>query len=472
MIKRLINWWDGRFERRFFAVFPPNINNPHNENSPYALSLSGKLLLDHQLPDDHHTLLENKYLIKIPAITKKYLDYTCHRCGNRVQRFFASWPCGCGASCVYCRKCVQMGRVAFCSSLYIWTGPGAFFPRISEACAWEGELSRYQGVASDRIMEAVDERSRLLVWAVCGAGKTEMLFAGLEKAFAEGKRVCLTTPRADVVRELKPRFESAFPDVTIVARYGGSEEVDEGAQFLLATTHQLLYYARAFDVMIIDEVDAFPYHADPMLPYSTARAHKPDSTLIYLTATPRLDLNIRSHLTLLPTVFVPQRFHGHPLPVPAFRASFDLKKRNVPKALKVWLIEKRKEGRRVLLFAPTIEKAETLKGELAGSISAHSEDPDREEKIRRFRQEEVDLLITTTILERGVTFPSIDVAVLGAGHDVFDEAALVQIAGRAGRSPQDPDGDVVFFHDGVSDAMVNARDSIRKMNKLAEKGGV
>ncbi|GGD10776.1 hypothetical protein GCM10011389_17970 [Pontibacillus salipaludis] len=246
--------------------------------------------------------------------------------------------------------------------------------------------------------------------------------------------------------------------------------MDEGAQFLLATTHQLLYYARAFDVMIIDEVDAFPYHADPMLPYSTARALKTDSTLIYLTATPRLDLKIRSHLKLLPTVFVPQRFHGHPLPVPVFLASFDLKKRVVPKALKVWLDEKKRTGRRVLLFAPTIEKAEKLKGELPGSISAHSEDPDREDKIGRFRQKEVDFLITTTILERGVTFPSIDVAVLDASHDVFDEAALVQIAGRAGRSPEDPDGDVVFFHDGASDAMVNARDSIRKMNKLAEKG--
>lgn len=366
---------------------------------------------------------------------------------------------------------MQMGRVSCCSYLYIWSGQLVGFPRVERACAWEGELSWYQSVASERIVEAVDGQSHLLVWAVCGAGKTEMLFAGLERAFAEGKRVCLATPRADVVRELRPRFESAFPNVSIVARYGGSEEVDEGAQFLLATTHQLLYYARAFDVMIIDEVDAFPYHADPMLPYSTARALKPEATLIYLTATPRLDLRIRSHLNLLPTVFVPQRFHGHPLPVPVFHASFDLKKRNVPKALKTWLIEKKKADRRVLLFAPTIEKAEKLKGEIPGSISAHSEDPDRENKIRRFRQEEVDLLITTTILERGVTFPSIDVAVLDASHDVFDEAALVQIAGRAGRSPEDPDGDVVFFHDGASDAMVNARDSIRKMNKLAEKGG-
>ncbi|GAE95069.1 ComF operon protein A [Gracilibacillus boraciitolerans JCM 21714] len=35
---------------------------------------------------------------------------------------------------------------------------------------------------------------------------------------------------------------------------------------------------------------------------------------------------------------------------------------------------------------------------------------------------------------------------MDAGHQVFDEAALVQIAGRAGRSPNDPTGNVIFIH--------------------------
>ena len=64
-----------------------------------------------------------------------------------------------------------------------------------------------------------------------------------------------------------------------------------------------------------------------------------------------------------------------------------------------------------------------------------------------------------------VTLPAIDVAVLNAGHHVFDEAALVQIAGRAGRSPEDPDGDVAFFHDGKTNAMVQAIQAIEAMNK-------
>ena len=96
----------------------------------------------------------------------------------------------------------------------------------------------------------------------------------------------------------------------------------------------------------------------------------------------------------------------------------------------------------------------------------HAGDPERIEKVQSFREKQASLLLTTTILERGVTFPSVDVFVIDAGHLVFDEAALVQIAGRAGRSPDDPDGDVRFYHAGKTNAMLDAYESIVKMNKL------
>src|SRR5699024_9512359 len=136
--------------------------------------------------------------------------------------------------------------------------------------------------------------------------------------------------------------------------------------------------------------------------------------------------------------------------------------------------------RQLLIFVPTVELAECLAKKLALFFkqeniiddradlqSEHASDHAREEKVHRFRRKEIFILLTTTILERGVTFPSVDVAVLDAGHDVFDEAALVQIAGRAGRSPDDPDGEVVFFHDGKTESIVDAVRSIKTMNKRA-----
>src|SRR5690606_22417394 len=84
------------------------------------------------------------------------------------------------------------------------------------------------------------------------------------------------------------------------------------------------------------------------------------------------------------------------------------------------------------------------------TAAVHSEDPERKEKVVKMRRNEISLLLTTTILERGVTFPNIDVAVIGAEDDIFTEAALVQIAGRVGRSVDFPTGNITFFHFGRS----------------------
>ena len=104
--------------------------------------------------------------------------------------------------------------------------------------------------------------------------------------------------------------------------------------------------------------------------------------------------------------------------------------------------------------------------------SVHAEDPERKNKVQKMRTKEIPLLLTTTILERGVTFPNIDVAVVGAEDPIFTESALVQIAGRAGRSKDHPDGVVTFFHYGKTDEMIKARRQIVSMNSEGVKRGL
>ena len=62
-----------------------------------------------------------------------------------------------------------------------------------------------------------------LIHAVCGSGKTEILFEPIHKLLTEGKRVCIAAPRVDVILELEPRLRAAFPQTAIEALYGGSE---------------------------------------------------------------------------------------------------------------------------------------------------------------------------------------------------------------------------------------------------------
>lgn len=358
-----------------------------------------------------------------------------------------------------------------CTPLYEWAGQEPSWPSPTiNPLAWQGKLTDKQRHASDRIIEAIEtKQTEQLIHAVCGAGKTEMLFEGIALAIRQLKRVCLTSPRADVIRELLPRFRQAFPTTTIAGLYGDSGNNHQTAQLTLATTHQLLRYKNAFDLMIIDELDAFPYHADPSLPYATRRAQKSQSTMIYLTATPRDDLLKRKP----PTVFVPIRYHGEPLPVPTPILTYKLSQTELPNCFWKWYNQRQNKSRQLLIFTATINQAEHQRPSLIKKLpdknitSVHAEDPDRIDKVQQFRNKEIDILLTTTILERGVTFPSVDVAVIDAGHDVFDQAALVQIAGRAGRSPDDPTGEVVFIHDGYTRAIRDSLTAIQQMNKRA-----
>lgn len=460
---------------------------PLEKQEILASRYEGKLLLRTEILLDQklfQTLLSLKYFIQIPSIIKQNTLLTCQRCNNKQQSLFALLPCHtCELEHVYCRKCIEMGRVIECEPLYFWQGKMLSWPKYDKACVWSGELSVNQALAAAEIVTTIEEeRKRLLVWGVCGSGKTEMIFSGIEKALSMGKRICIATPRADVVRELLPRLRTAFPSVPIQALYGGSKEREGTAQLIIATTHQLLRYKDAFDVLVIDENDAFPFHADPSLPFAAQRAKREHGTLIYLTATPRAIQRKEIKRNKLPHVFVPTRFHGHPLPVPRTKMCFTLQKllqsTRPPMKLLKEIINRPHKDRQLLIFLPTIHLTEKLQQVLAKELvrakvikktellqAVHAEDPDREKKVQQFREKEIFVLLTTTILERGVTFPSIDVHVLDAGHTVFDEAALVQIAGRAGRSPKDPNGDVVFYHDGKTHAMVQAIKLIKAMNR-------
>ncbi|MBM7570251.1 DEAD/DEAH box helicase [Aquibacillus albus] len=480
MFQKVFSSFQSLFNSSYDWIPTYTSQTSHQLDPSTSQLFAGKLLLRQDIPldeQDFQALCTMDYFQPVQAIVKHQFRFTCRRCGNNKKTLFSEIPCSrCHQRHVYCRKCIEMGRVLACEPLYVWTGPTAEWERQETPCTWQGSLTNSQQQASDRITKAmVNGNEELMVWAVCGAGKTEMLFEGIAAAIAQGKRVCLATPRADVVRELLPRFQASFPETTMDGLYGGSEDKRGTAQLILATTHQLIRYAHAFDVVIIDEIDAFPYHGDPSLPFVTNRAAKRDASMIYLTATPRKQQKSRVQANKLATVFVPVRFHGHPLPAPKLHLCFSLQKQlkaaQLPEALLKWYRKRVNPKRQLLIFVPTIELAEKIVPTLAEKLSissitsVHSSDPERETKVQQLRHKEIFVLVTTTILERGVTFPSVDVVVLDAGHRVFDEAALVQIAGRAGRSPDDPTGEVIFFHDGRTNAMVEAVQSIKAMNK-------
>ncbi|MBY9077616.1 DNA/RNA helicase [Paenibacillus sp. HN-1] len=416
----------------------------------------------------------------------------CRRCGSVATGRTACAACGL-AGCAYCEACLALGRSRSCALLL----RSAHLPAVrGTADPGTGGLARRWGLsaaqaeaagaalrflAEPRIGSAGGRPGRFLLWAVTGAGKTEMMFPLLEAVLAAGGRALIATPRRDVVLELAPRLARAFPAASISVLYGGSPDRWKSGALTLATTHQLLRFHRGFDLVIIDEIDAYPYHGDPMLAFAAEKACKPGGAFVYLSATPPVTMQSEIRQGQLAHARVPARFHGHPLPVPerlVMSSVTDcLKRGRLPAALGRSLQKSIERKAQVFVFITRIAQIEGVLRLLRRSLpgipmeGTSSQDPERSGKVAAFRNREFALLVTTTILERGVTVPRSDVFVLDADNRLFDEASLVQMAGRAGRSQEDPNGRVVFASPVWSRAQRSARSQIRTMNTIARRKG-
>lgn len=469
-----------------------DIINPHpqpiNPDFPYNPNLQsllqGKQLLLEEIPfsiEEIHEHYKNGYCLYNKGVEKHQASYLCNRCGNKNQHYFASFHCArCQETCFYCRNCIMMGRISECTPLISWTGPNVEQHTENIRLHWDGALSPGQQAASEKIEQIIDQQSELLVWAVCGAGKTEVLFKGIEKALKQNKRVCIATPRTDVVLELAPRLQEVFPEIRVLPVYGGSEDRQLYSPLIISTTHQLFRFKQTFDLIILDEMDAFPYSFDTSLQYAVQTARKPNAAMIYLTATPDNTWRKKCQQNKITYVTIPARYHKHPLPVPKFtwcgNWEKQLEKNKLPQKVIEWVKERIHSRKQVLLFIPKIaymKKVASIFEQWTPHLeTVHAEDPSRKEKVQKMRNKQLNLLITTTILERGVTFSNIDVAVLGAENQLFTDSALIQISGRAGRKKEYPKGDIVFFHYGKTDAMISAKKQIENSNKEAKEKGM
>lgn len=413
----------------------------------------------------------------IRGLERRSDQWICSRClnHNRYGQFVYH-----GEKVVYCRDCLDFKQINQKSLLFRSTKK----PIISNHAYLlnvDFKLSSLQQEASNFSQEILRTSSSGIVWAVCGAGKTEMMFESISVALRDGKRVCWAIPRADVVVELVPRLQHAFPHAKVIGLHGQSNEKMNYGDIIISTTHQLIRFYQAFDFLIIDEVDAFPYTFDPMLSRLVKKACTSNCAIIYLSATPSKKDQSLIKKGLLQCCLIPARYHLYPLDIPKFKWCGNLKKQldknQLPISIKKWLRQKREQKRRSLLFVPTIGMAHQLSAVIKRRLNldiefVYSSDPNRLEKVRAFKDGKGQFLITTMILERGVTIVDIDVAIFEANHEVFEESALVQISGRVGRSAKFPYGEIVFFHNGITKAMDDAREQIKMMNKKAKKRGL
>ena len=269
-------------------------------------------------------------------------------------------------------------------------------------------------------------------------GKTEITFESICWYLSQGKKVGFAISRRQVVLEIAQRLRVAFPELKIVeVCQGFTKETD--ADLIVCTTHQLYRYPYGFDLLILDELDAFPYVNNEVLQSLSKQACKGQRLLLSATPDEKSKEDIENHQMEMVCLF--ERPHKHPLCVPKVFV--------LPKSIQIiylfFLILKfKKEKKQVLVFVPKKSDCIWMKILLSFVTKVryiHSSVKDKDACMKDFKDKKFNVLVTTTLLERGITVPSVQVIVMEADHIVFTTASLIQIFGRVGRSFQDPDGE-------------------------------
>lgn len=377
----------------------------------------------------------------------------CLRCQNQDIRFFYNdhgiW---------YCRKCIAFGRVD--------VGSNVQKPNLSTT-VWKGKvkldypLTKHQKMCSDLIIHYLEEGKSVFLYAATGAGKTEVSMESIAYYLHRGKKVCFAISRRQVVLEIKERLQKAFDDLYVIAVTQGYTDVTDG-DIIVCTTHQLYRYPYCFDLLILDEVDAFPYANNPLLRAIAKQSCR--GQVLLLSATPDEESLQAIQERKMEMVNLFERPHKHPLIIPKvirlnsfFQIIYIL----------AFCLYMKKHKKQVLVFVPQKKDTYWLSSIFSFFIPCegiHSSTQNKDEILQRFRNKELSILFSTTLLERGITIPSVQVLVYKSDHSVFTTASLIQILGRVGRSFNDPEGIGVCLCQSVSPSIKECISQIKKMN--------
>ena len=379
-------------------------------------------------------------------------NYCCPVCGNTDIHsigFLNGKP--------YCRRCISFrGESAKNDSI---VPKSAYF-------ALSYELSQEQKELSERLVKNYINGVDSLVNAVCGSGKTEICLWIIKYCIQNGHTVGFAVPRRSVCIELKNRFQSIFSKNNVIAVYGGHHSRIT-ADIICLTTHQLFRYKNYFDLLIMDEIDAFPYKGNDVLHQmfiNSVRGHH-----VLLSATPSKQLIKEYEKPGKDVMRLAVRFHKHPLPVPKVISgnSFCLYYK-----LFLKVREFLRKNKQIFIFVPTVKYSKNialfLRVFFKKGTYINSKRKNNDLLIEDFGNKKYMYLVATAVLERGVTIKDLQVIVFFADHNIYDSAALIQIAGRAGRRKDAPEGEVVFFAKRNNREIQEAIDDIESNNKILQ----
>ena len=297
------------------------------------------------------------------------------------------------------------------------------------------QLGAIKDIASD--LQSPLARRRVVMGDV-GSGKTLVILASAAMNYP--RISYLMAPTSILAEQIYAEARRLLPpQIKVLLVKSGDREPNFAGAHLIIGTHALLYHELApSNLIMVDEQHRFGSNQREKIARLTGsgefRAH-----FIQFSATP-----IPRTLSMIQSELVSFSF---------------LKQLPFEKQIKTKILQNdgfagfmqdlRRElaaGNQAIIVYPLVQQSESSvyqsleeaapfwKAQFPGVLITHGSDKDKEEVLRRFR-DEGQLLITTTIVEVGISLPRLSV-ILIVGAERMGLASLHQLRGRVGRKGQ------------------------------------
>ncbi len=320
-------------------------------------------------------------------------------------------------------------------------------------------------------MEAPHPMDRLLCGDV-GYGKTEVAMRAAFKAVLDGKQVAFLVPTTILAEQhyetFSQRFRNFPVNIEVLSRFKSRKEqkrileaLARGEVDIIIGTHRLLSRDVIFQdlgLVIIDEEHRFGVRQKDRM-----KELKKGVDVLYLSATP-IPRTLHLALSGVRQMSVMETPPQGRKPVKTYISRWS------PSILRRAVLRELKRGGRVFVVQPRVEGLEDLTQSVkvlvpdARVAMAHGQMKEREleEVMYRFMKGEIDVLISTPIVESGLDVPMANTLVVKDAHHL-GLSQLYQLRGRVGREREM--GYAYFFIPG-REALT--RDGERRLQALRE----
>ena len=310
---------------------------------------------------------------------------------------------------------------------------------------FEYELTKDQQRALDEIkkdMESPYPMDRLLCGDV-GFGKTEVAFRAAFKAILSGKQVAILCPTTLLARQhyelaLK-RFANFDVNIAIFSRLitkkdqtKFEKQVEEGKAHLIIGTHRLLsknIHFKELGLLIVDEEQRFGVEQKERI-----KELKQDVDVLTLTATPiprtlqisLIGVRSMSKIDTPPQDRMPIQTYVTPFKMDVVK---ELIERELGRNGQVFFLH----NNIATLYNRVAVLQKMMPNVIFGVAHGKMDREDIEDVMMRFYEGQIDVLVSTSIIENGIDVPNANMIIVEDSEN-YGLSQLYQIKGRVGRS--------------------------------------